>query len=54
MPAKTKSKRKSQARPSLAYAASTLSVAKQNLINMAVVAVVSSMDLLGLLVAKHF
>jgi hypothetical protein len=55
MPAKTKSKRKSpNARPSQAYAASTLLVAKQNLINMAVVAVVSGMVLLGLLAAKHF
>jgi hypothetical protein len=55
MPAKTKSKRKrSNTHPSQAYAASTLSVAKQNLINMAVVVVVSSAVLLGLLAANHF
>jgi hypothetical protein len=55
MPTKAKSKRKQpNAHPSQAYAASTLSVAMQNLINMAVVAVVSGVVLLGLLAAKHF
>jgi hypothetical protein len=37
-----------------AYAASTVSMAAQNLINMAIVFAVSGTVLLGLLAAKHF
>jgi hypothetical protein len=37
-----------------AYAASTLAVATQNLINMVTVSAVSGTVLLGLLAAKHF
>ena len=36
------------------YAASTISVATQNLINMVAVSAVSGTVLLGLLAAKHF
>jgi hypothetical protein len=55
MPKKAKSKRKQpNAHRSQAYAASALSVAMQNLMNMAVVMVVSGAVLLGLLAAKHF
>jgi hypothetical protein len=44
----------SKANPSPTYAASTLSVATQNLINMVVVSAASGTVLLGLLAAKHF
>jgi hypothetical protein len=55
MPKKAKSKRKQpNTHRSQAYAASALSVAMQNLMNMAVVTVVSGAVLLGLLAAKHF
>jgi len=40
--------------PPPAYAASTLSMATQNVINMGVVFAVSGTILLGLLAAKHF
>ena len=40
--------------PPHAYAASTISMATQNLINMVVVFAVSGTILLGLLAAKHF
>jgi hypothetical protein len=52
-PKKTKHQ-KSKASPPPVYAASTLSVATQNLINMVAVAAVSGMVLLGLLATKHF
>jgi hypothetical protein len=45
-------KSKTGSRP--AYAASTISIAAQNLINMAVVFAVSGTVLLGLLAAKRF
>ena len=45
---------KSKAGPSPVYAASALSVARQNLINMVAVTAVSGTVLLGLLAAKHF
>ena len=58
MSAKTTSqspkRKKSKTSPSPAYAVSTLLVATQNLINMAVVSAVSGTVLLGLLAAKHF
>jgi hypothetical protein len=58
MSAKTTSqspkRKKSKTSPSPAYAASTILVALQNLINMAVVSAVSGTVLLGLLAAKHF
>jgi hypothetical protein len=55
MSTKAKSKRKmSKTSQSSAYAASTLAVAAQNLINMVVVSAVSGAVLLGLLAAKHF
>jgi hypothetical protein len=38
----------------LAYVSSTLSMARQNLINMVAVTAVSGAVLLGLLAAKHF
>jgi energy-converting hydrogenase Eha subunit A len=46
--------KKSKASPTPVYAASTLSVAGQNLINMVVVYAISGTVLLGLLAAKHF
>jgi hypothetical protein len=50
-----KAKRKnSKTGPRPAYAASTISMATQNLINMVVVFAVSGTILLGLLAAKHF
>jgi hypothetical protein len=50
-----KAKRRiSNASPVPAYAASIVSVAKQNLINMVSVTTVSGAVLLGLLAAKHF
>jgi hypothetical protein len=50
-----KAKRRiSDARPVPAYAASLVSVAKQNLINMVAVTAVSGAVLLGLLTARHF
>jgi len=50
-----KAKRKnSKTGPRPAYAASTISMATQNLINMVVVFAVSCTILLGLLAAKHF
>ena len=52
-PRKAKRK-KSKTSPPSAYAASTISMAMQNLINMVVVFAVSGTILLGLLVAKHF
>jgi hypothetical protein len=58
MSAKTTTQRlerkKSGTSRSLAYAASTISVARQNLINMVAVCAVSGTVLLGLLAAKHF
>jgi hypothetical protein len=58
MAAKTtlqKSKRKkSKTSPPPAHASSTISIAAQNLINMAVVFAVSGTVLLGLLAARHF
>jgi hypothetical protein len=52
-PKKPKPK-KSRTGPPLARAASTISMARQNLINMMVVSTVSGAVLLGLLAAKHF
>ena len=50
-----KAKRKpSKPSRSPAYAASTLSMAAQNLINMVIVSAVSGAVLLGLLAARHF
>jgi hypothetical protein len=50
-----KAKRKeSKASLPPAYAASTISMATRNLINMVVIFAVSGTVLLGLLVAKHF
>lgn len=46
--------RESKASPAPASAASTMSTATQNLINMIVVMTVSGAVLLGLLVATHF
>jgi hypothetical protein len=58
MPAKTtpqKAKpKKSKTSPTPTYAASTISMATQNLINMVAVFAVSGTILLGLLAAKHF
>jgi hypothetical protein len=58
MSAKTRHKRrndkKSKTGPPPAYAASTISMATQNVINMGVVFAVSGTILLGLLAAKHF
>jgi hypothetical protein len=58
MPAKTAPKRskpkKSRTGLPLAQAASAISIAKQNLINMAVVSTVSGAVLLGLLAVRHF
>jgi ketopantoate hydroxymethyltransferase len=58
MSAKTPSQRpkrkKSKTTSRSAYAASTLAVARQNLINMVAVSAVSGTVLLGLLAAKHF
>ena len=58
MPAKTtprKTKRKkSKPSPALDSAASTMSMATQNLINMVVVVSVSGAVLLALLAARHF
>jgi hypothetical protein len=55
MPAKAKPKRKkSKTSQSSTYAASMLSVATNNLINMGVVGAVSGVVLLGLLAATHF
>src|SRR6185436_1418695 len=57
MSAKTRHKRrndkKSKTGPPPAYAASTLSMATQNVINIGVVFAVSGTILLGLLAAKH-
>jgi hypothetical protein len=47
-------RKKSRAGSRPAYAASTISMATRNLINMAVVFAVSGTVLLGLLAAKHF
>jgi hypothetical protein len=47
-------RKKSKTSPPPAYAASTISVATQNLINMVAVSAVSGTVLLGLLAAKHF
>ena len=52
-PQKAKPK-KSKTSPQPTYAASTVSMATQNLINMVVVFAVSGTILLGLLAAKHF
>jgi ketopantoate hydroxymethyltransferase len=52
-PKKTKHQ-KSKVSPPPVYAASTLSVATQNLINMVAVTAVSGMVLLGLLATRHF
>jgi hypothetical protein len=52
-PQKAKPK-KSKTSPPPTYAASTISMATQNLINMVVVFAVSGTILLGLLAAKHF
>jgi hypothetical protein len=46
--------KRSKANPPPIYAASTLSMATQNLINMAAVSAISGLLLLGLLVAQHF
>ena len=46
--------KKSKTSPPPTYAASTISMATQNLINMVVVFAVSGTILLGLLAAKHF
>ena len=58
MASKTKPKRKSgrKSKPGQAaiQAASTLSMATQNLINMVAVSAVSGAVLLGLLAARHF
>ena len=58
MPAKTtgqKTKRKQlMTSPTPAYAASAVSTATQNLINMVAVAAVSGAVLVGLLAARHF
>jgi hypothetical protein len=56
MPAKksqSAKRKKSNSTPSPTYAASTISVATQNLINMVVVSAVTGTVLLGLLAAKH-
>jgi len=47
-------RKKSKTSSRSAYAASTLAVATQNLINMVTVSAVSGTVLLGLLAAKHF
>jgi hypothetical protein len=47
-------RKKSKTDPLPAYAASTISIALQNLINMVVVLSVSGTILLGLLAVKHF
>jgi hypothetical protein len=47
-------RRISNASPVPAYAASIVSAAKQNLINMVAVTAVSGAVLLGLLTARHF
>jgi len=47
-------RKKSRASQSPAYAASTISVATQNLINMVAVCAVSGTVLLGLLAVRHF
>jgi hypothetical protein len=52
-PKKAKPKQ-SRMGPPLASAASTISMARQNLVNMAVVSTVSGAVLLGLLAARHF
>jgi len=52
-PQKAKRKKSRAGRP-LAQAASAISMAKQNLINMVVVSTASGTVLLGLLAAKHF
>ena len=58
MSAKTTSKKarrkKSRTGPSLVHAASTISMAMQNLTNMIAVFAVSGAVLLGLLAVKHF
>jgi hypothetical protein len=57
MPAKksqSAKRKKSNSTPSPTYAASTISVATQNMINMVVVSAVIGTVLLGLLAAKHF
>jgi hypothetical protein len=53
MPQKAKRK-KSRTSPPAAYAASTISMVTQNLINMVGIFAVSGTVLLGLLAAKHF
>jgi hypothetical protein len=45
---------KSKTSPPPVHAASTLAVARQNLINMVAVSAISGTVLLGLLAAKHF
>ncbi|MBX9646743.1 MAG: hypothetical protein K2X57_06785 [Xanthobacteraceae bacterium] len=52
-PKKPKPK-KSRTGPPLVQAASAISIAKQNLINMVVMSTVSGAVLLGLLAVKHF
>jgi ABC-type uncharacterized transport system involved in gliding motility auxiliary subunit len=47
-------RRKSKTRPASAHAASMVSMAVQNLINMVVVTAISGTVLLGLLAARHF
>jgi hypothetical protein len=53
-PTQKAKRKKSKTSPRSAYAASTLSIAAQNLINMVAVTAVSGTVLLGLLAAKHF
>jgi hypothetical protein len=52
-PQKAKHRKSKPGRPPV-DAASTLSVARQNLINMVAVSAISGVVLLGLLVARHF
>jgi hypothetical protein len=47
-------RKKAKSSPPQAYAASTVELATQNLINMVAVTAVSGAVLLALLVAKHF
>jgi hypothetical protein len=53
-PPKKAKPKKSRTGPPLAQAASAISIAMQNLINMVVVSTVSGAVLLGLLAVKHF
>ena len=54
MRASQKSRRKAKANRTFAYASSTLSMAKHNLVNMLAIIAVSGAVLLALLAAKRF